>query len=258
MNRITELFKKKKNNILSVYFTAGHPELNNTVNIVKQLERSGVDLIEIGIPFSDPLADGPVIQNSSSKALANGMSLKVLFEQLKDIRKEVSIPLLLMGYINPVYRYGVENFCKKCNETGIDGAIIPDLPLEEYKRNYKQVFDENNLSNVFLISPQTSPERVLEIDHNSEGFIYMVSSSSTTGAKSNIADNQFTYFNRIKEMKLKNPLIIGFGISNKNTFDSACKYANGAIIGSAFVKKLEEDGTLENKIDDFIQTIRKA
>lgn len=239
MNRINQLFQQKKENILSIYFTAGHPTLDSTVDTIKTLEKSGVDMIEIGMPFSDPLADGPVIQDSSSKALKNGMSIKLLFEQLKDIRRNVNIPLLLMGYINPVYQFGIENFCKKCKETGIDGVILPDLPLNEYQEQYQKYFEENDLRFIFLITPQTSPERVRMIDAISNGFIYMVSSSSTTGAKGNIADKQVEYFTRIKAMNLKNPLVIGFGISNRETFTHACHYANGAIIGSAFVKKLD-------------------
>ena len=238
MNRINQLFQQKKNNILSVYFTAGHPELNSTLDILSALENAGVDMVEIGMPFSDPLADGPVIQDSSSKALKNGMNLKLLFEQLKDIRSTIKMPLLLMGYLNPVLQYGIENFCKKCNEIGIDGIILPDLPLAEYQEQYQKYFDENNLSFIFLITPQTSDDRILHIDAISNGFIYMVSSSSTTGAKGSISDKQTEYFRRIQGLKLKNPTVIGFGISNHETFTRACEYANGAIIGSAFVKML--------------------
>ena len=213
-------------------------------------------MIEIGMPFSDPLADGPVIQDSSSKALKNGMSIKLLFEQLKDIRKEVSIPLLLMGYINPVYQFGIGNFCKKCKEVGIDGVILPDLPLNEYQEQYQQYFEANDLRFTFLITPQTSSERVQMIDSISNGFVYMVSSSSTTGVKGSIADKQVDYFTQIKAMNLKNPLVIGFGISNRETFTRACSYANGAIIGSAFVKMLDESKQLAGDIERFIGGIK--
>ena len=256
MNRINQLFQQKKNNILSIYFTAGHPALDSTVEVIKALEKSGVDMIEIGMPFSDPLADGPVIQDSSTKALKNGMSIKLLFEQLKDIRKEVKIPLLLMGYINPVYQFGIENFCKKCKEVGIDGVILPDLPMNEYQEQYKPYFQANDLRFTFLITPQTSTERVSMIDTVSNGFIYMVSSSSTTGGKSNIADKQVEYFTRIKAMNLKNPLVIGFGISNRETFTHACNYANGAIIGSAFVKMIGESKQVTENITKFVQSIK--
>jgi tryptophan synthase alpha chain len=256
MNRIDQLFEQKKNNILSIYFTAGHPELSSTKDILASLETAGVDMVEIGMPFSDPLADGPVIQNSSSKALKNGMSIKLLFEQLKDIRAKVNMPLLLMGYINPVMQYGVENFCKKCREIGIDGVILPDLPMDEYQQYFQKYFDDNNLRFIFLITPQTSDKRIKLIDTLSKGFIYVVSSSSTTGAKGDIADKQKEYFARIKSLHLANPLVIGFGISNRETFSYACKYANGAIIGSAFVKMLDETKNPGQPIPDFIATIK--
>jgi len=256
MNRINQLFQQKKENILSIYFTAGHPELNSTCDILQGLEKSGVDMVEIGMPFSDPLADGPVIQDSSSKALKNGMSLKVLFEQLASIRQNIQIPLLLMGYINPILQFGIENFCKKCKETGIDGVILPDLPMDEFQNHYQKYFDENDLRFIFLITPQTSAERVRMIDSVSKGFIYMVSSSSTTGAKGNIADKQVEYFNKIKAMKLNSPLVIGFGISNRETFTRACRYASGAIIGSAFVKMLAETDQWIEEIKSFINNIK--
>jgi len=256
MNRINQLFQQKKNNILSIYFTAGHPTLSSTVEIIKNLEKSGVDMIEIGMPFSDPLADGPVIQDSSSKALKNGMSIKILFEQLKNIRAEVKIPLLLMGYINPVYQFGIESFCKKCKEVGVDGVILPDLPMDEYEQKYKKYFEAHDLRFIFLITPQTNPERVRMIDTVSNGFIYMVSSSSTTGAKVNIAEKQVDYFNRIKSMNLKNPLVIGFGISNHETFARACNYANGAIIGSAFVKLIGESLNRNEEIENYIRMVK--
>ena len=255
MNRINTLFEKKKTNILSVFFTAGYPKLENTSTIIKTLEKSGADLIEIGIPFSDPMADGPVIQKSSQVALNNGMSLERLFSQLENIRESVNIPLIMMGYLNPVFQYGIENFCKKCNEVGIDGLILPDLPIELFVKEYQNAFRKHNLHNIFLISPQTTEERIRLIDSETDGFIYMVAASSITGAKSGISDKQVGYFNRIKSMNLKNPTVIGFGISNKETFETACNYANGAIIGSAFVKTLGEDGELEEKIERFVRDI---
>lgn len=254
-NRINQLFERKKQNILSVYFTAGHPNLNDTVEIIQQLEKNGVDLIEIGMPFSDPTADGPTIQRSSETALKNGMSLKLLFEQLKDIRQTVKIPLILMGYINPVYQFGVEKFCEKCAETGIDGLILPDLPLDEYEAFYKPVFEKYNLHNILLITPQTTESRIRQIDTASSGFIYMVSSSSTTGSGKKVEDFQREYFERIQSMNLKNPRIIGFGISDRATFENACKYASGAIIGSAFVKAIDSETKIQETIFQFVKQI---
>jgi tryptophan synthase alpha chain len=254
-NRINHLFKTKKENILSVYFTAGFPNLNDTVEIIQQLEKNGVDLIEIGMPFSDPTADGPTIQHTSEVALKNGMNVKLLFEQLRNIRKTVKIPLILMGYFNPVLQFGVEEFCKKCNEVGIDGTILPDLPLDEFEGQFKKYFTQNNLHNILLITPQTSEKRVRQIDEASSGFIYMVSSSSTTGAGKKVEDFQRDYFERIQQMNLKNPRLIGFGISDNATFTNACKYANGAIIGSAFVKSFDEKLTIEESISSFINRI---
>jgi tryptophan synthase alpha chain len=254
-NRINKLFQNKKERVLSVYFTAGYPELNDTTTIIQELVKNGVDLIEIGMPFSDPVADGPVIQHSSLIALQNGMSIRKLFEQLTDIRKTIDIPLILMGYINPVLQYGVEAFCKKCNEIGIDGLIIPDLPMDVYQDEVKTVFEANNLHNIFLITPQTSDERLKLIDEVSSGFIYMVSSNSTTGAKSSVSDFQRAYFQRVKNSGLNNPRLIGFGISNAETFNNACQYASGAIIGSAFVKAMEGSESLEQKVSTFINSI---
>jgi len=254
-NRINQLFSKKQNNILSVYFTAGFPNLNDTVEIIQELEKNGVDLIEIGIPFSDPTADGPTIQHSSELALKNGMSLNLLFEQIKDLRQSVQIPLILMGYINPVYQYGIERFCKKCAEIGIDGTILPDLPLDEYNAQYRPYFEENNLHNILLITPQTSDTRILEIDAASSGFIYMVSSSSTTGAGKKVEDFHADYFERVQNLQLKNPCIIGFGISDRATFNNACRYANGAIIGSAFVNAVGKSTDLKNDIARFVKSI---
>ncbi|WP_417860689.1 tryptophan synthase subunit alpha [Winogradskyella sediminis] len=253
MNRINQKLNED-HKLLSIYFTAGYPNINDTVSIIENLEKSGVDLLEIGLPFSDPLADGPTIQASSTKALQNGMTSALLFEQLKDIRKTVSIPLIIMGYFNPMLQYGVEAFCKKCQEIGIDGLIIPDLPVDVYHSEYKSTFEKYGLINVFLITPQTSEERIRYIDSVSNGFIYMVSSASVTGSSSGFGDEQTSYFKRIADMSLKNPQIIGFGISNHETFTQATRYSKGAIIGSAFIKHLTEKGT--EHINDFVMSIR--
>ena len=252
-NRITSLFEKKDEKILSIYFTAGYPELNDTLKIISQLEKSGADLVEIGMPFSDPVADGPVIQQSSEEALKNGMTIHLIFEQLKHIRKSISIPLILMGYLNPVMQYGIEDFCKKCKEIGIDGTIIPDLPLEIYESEYKEIFERNSLSNIFLVTPQTSDERIRKIDELSTGFIYMVSSSSTTGVKGAVNEEQVSYFERITAMNLRSKRLIGFGISDKASFEKSSCYANGAIIGSAFIKALEGKETVETKVKEFME-----
>ena len=256
MNRIEELFNKKSQRVLNVYFTAGYPKLNDTVAILESLEQSGADLIEIGIPFSDPIADGPTIQESNGIALGNGMTLKLLLEQLEGVREKVNIPIVLMGYINPIVQYGIEAFCKKCGEVGVDGLILPDLPMFEYMEVHKPTFEKHGLLNIFLITPQTSDARIREIDQNSSGFIYMVSSASTTGAKTGISGEQEAYFARVKAMNLKNPTLIGFGISNKETFDKACKNANGAIIGSAFIKAISQDGEMTENINEFIRSVK--
>jgi tryptophan synthase alpha chain len=253
MNRINQKLQENKK-LLSIYFTAGFPKINDTVAIIENLEKSGVDFIEIGLPFSDPLADGPTIQASSTKALDNGMTTEVLFNQIKDIRKTVSIPLIIMGYFNPVMQFGVENFCKKCAEIGIDGLIIPDLPTDVYNDHYKAIFEKYGLINVFLITPQTSLERIQFIDKISDGFIYMVSSASVTGSQNAFGKSQDDYFKRIADLNLKSPQIVGFGISNTETFKQATKYAKGAIIGSAFVKYLDENGV--NSIKNFVAGIR--
>jgi len=252
MNRINQKLKENKK-LLSIYFTAGYPSLTDTVSIIEDLEKNGVDMIEIGLPFSDPLADGPTIQASSTQALKNGMTTQVLFEQLKDIRKTVSIPLIIMGYFNPMLQYGVEAFCKKCQDIGVDGLIIPDLPVDVYKEEYQAIFEKYGLINVFLITPQTSVERINFIDSVSDGFIYMVSSASVTGSNSGFADEQTNYFKRISDMNLKNPQVIGFGISDNKTFTQATTYAKGAIIGSAFIKHITENGV--NKTDVFVKSI---
>ncbi|WP_025742281.1 tryptophan synthase subunit alpha [Aquimarina pacifica] len=253
MNRINQKLEEDKK-LLSIYFTAGYPSLNDTAQVIEDLEKSGVDMIEIGLPFSDPLADGPTIQESSTAALKNGMTTNVLFEQLKDIRKSVHIPLIIMGYFNPMMQYGVEAFCAKCQEIGIDGLIIPDLPVAEYHEHYQETFEKYGLINVFLITPQTSDERIRFIDSVSNGFIYMVSSASTTGAQSEFGDTQKQYFDRIDALQLKNPQIVGFGISNNETFRQATQTAKGAIIGSAFIKHLTNKGV--DTIDSFIKEIR--
>ena len=253
MNRINEKLSEGKK-LLSIYFTAGYPALDDTVTIIKELEKNGVDLIEIGLPFSDPLADGPTIQASSTAALQNGMNTELLFEQLKDIREQVSIPLIIMGYFNPIFQYGVEAFCKRCQELGIDGLILPDLPLDVYLEEYADTFKKYGLLNIFLITPQTSDARIRKIDGASDGFIYMVSSASTTGAKEGFGAEQNNYFDHIASLHLKNPQIVGFGISNAHTFQRATKSSSGAIIGSAFIKNLAENGV--DSIADFIKTIR--
>ncbi len=255
MNRINKKLQEAKK-LLSIYFTAGYPNLNDTVSILQRLEKSGVDMVEIGLPFSDPLADGPTIQASSTEALKHGMTTKTLFNQLKDIRKTVSIPLLIMGYFNPILQYGVDAFCQECQNIGIDGLIIPDLPVNVYNEHYRKTFEKYGLVNVFLITPQTSEERIRFIDSVSNGFIYMVSSASTTGAKTGFGQEQTAYFKRIANMNLNHPQIVGFGISNQETFCQATQNAKGAIIGSAFIRFLDN-----NNIDDiktFINSIRNA
>ncbi|WP_417870994.1 tryptophan synthase subunit alpha [Winogradskyella sp.] len=252
MNRIKQKLNEDKK-LLSIYFTAGYPNIDDTVSIIQNLEQSGVDMIEIGLPFSDPLADGPTIQASSTAALKNGMTTEKLFDQLKDIRKSVSIPLIIMGYFNPVLQYGVEAFCKKCQEIGIDGLILPDLPADVYDEEYKVTFEKYGLINVFLITPQTSEVRIRYIDSISNGFIYMVSSASTTGAQSGFGDEQAHYFERISKMNLNNPQIVGFGISNNNTFTQATTHTKGAIIGSAFIKYISENGI--NELNNFVNPI---
>jgi tryptophan synthase alpha chain len=254
MNRIQNKLQEDKK-LLSIYFTAGYPSLNDTVSILQDLEKNGVDMIEIGLPFSDPLADGPTIQASSTQALKNGMTTEVLFNQLKDIRKTVKIPLIIMGYFNPMFQYGVEAFCKKCQKIGIDGLIIPDLPVDVYHEKYQSVFEKYGLINVFLITPQTSVERINFIDSISNGFIYMVSSASVTGSQSGFGDEQTNYFKRIANMNLKNPQIIGFGISDNKTFTQATEYAKGAIIGSAFIKFITNNSVSD--ISKFAKFIRQ-
>lgn len=256
MNRINNLFQTKQKNILSVFCTAGFPELNSIVPVLEELQNNGVDMVEIGMPFSDPTADGPVIQYSNTIAINNGMKLKVLFEQLKGVRAKIHIPLVLMGYINPALQYGIDNFLDDASACGIDGVIIPDLPLYEYENFYKNKFEEHHLKNIFLITPQTSEERIRRIDAISDAFIYIVSSNAITGGNANIEDQQEKYFDRIKNMQLKNPTMIGFGIRDKKTFDTASKYANGAIIGTAFINAIDKSKNLKEDIQKFIQSIK--
>lgn len=252
MNRIQKLFENKKSGILSVYFTAGFPNLDDTAEIITELDRQGVDMVEVGIPFSDPMADGEVIQQSSTRALANGMTLTGLFSQLKDIRRTVSIPLVMMGYLNPVMQYGVENFCRSCAEIGIDGVIIPDLPFNDYLRDYKPLGEKYGLNFIMLITPETSAERIRLIDEHTQGFIYMVSTASTTGAQQSFGHSTQDYFQRIHAMNLKNPRLIGFGISNRATLSAAQANANGAIVGSSFVRLLASSPTVKEAVSDLI------
>jgi len=260
MNRIEQTLEAHKpsgstpKKLLSIYFTAGYPDLEDTSKVIRQLENSGVDMIEIGLPFSDPLADGPTIQESSTQALKNGMTTEKLFDQLTGIRDDVNIPLLIMGYFNPMLQYGIEAFCKKCSEIGIDGLIIPDLPVDVFQKEYLPTFEKYGLFNVFLITPQTSNDRIAYIDNISKGFIYMVSSASTTGAKNSFDEVQLNYFQRVNDMNLETPRVIGFGISNNETFVQATNYASGAIIGSAFVKFLEQNSI--DQIPEFIRNIQ--
>ena len=253
MNKIISKLQEDKK-ILSIYFSAGFPALNDTVKIIQDLEKNGVDLIEIGLPFSDPLADGPTIQASSTSALENGMTTKLLFEQLENIRESVKIPLIIMGYFNPIYQFGVENFLQKCKETGIDGLIIPDLPANVYANEYKDLFEKYGILNIFLITPQTPDDRIRYIDSVSSGFIYMVSSAAVTGGSNDFGIVQEHYFKRINDLNLKNQQIVGFGINNKTTFEQATKYAKGAIIGSAFIKNLSENGI--QSIEKFVSKFK--
>lgn len=255
-NRLIQVFKEKKNNLLNIYFTAGFPELNDTTRILKILDKSGADVVEIGIPFSDPMADGPIIQASGDKALENGMTLKLLFEQLKDIRKEVKLPILLMGYLNPVLQYGIEEFCKKASEVGVDGVILPDMPLDEYQDKWRSVFEAHNLSFIFLVTPQTSPERLKLIDANASGFIYVVSTNSTTGSAAKSVKDSEVFLQRIKDANLKNPTLVGFNIKDKESFNFASKFTNGAIIGSAFIKLLSGSKDLETDIVKYLSEVK--
>lgn len=255
-NRIRNLFETKKENILSLYFTAGFPNLNDTLTILKHLDKSDVDMIEIGFPYSDPLADGPVIQESSGQAIENGMTLNLVFEQLESLRNITQKPIVLMGYLNVVLQFGEREFIEKCAEVGVDGIIIPDMPLHYYLSNFKDLCEVNQVSNVLLITPETSEERIKQLDSYSSGFIYLVSSNSTTGSTKAITF-QTDYYQRIQNMKLQNPHLIGFGVHNKKTFETVCEFGSGAIIGSAFIKHLKERGTSKEAIEGFVDGIRK-
>lgn len=254
MNRINLLFDRKKEKIFSVYFTAGFPKLGDTIPTLKALQANGVDLVEIGVPFSDPMADGIVIQNSSQQALKNGMSIRKLFSQLTDIRDHIHIPLVMMGYLNPIMQFGFEEFCAECSRVGVDGMIIPDLPMADFLDEYKEIAENYGLKFIFLITPETSDERIRLIDSYTNGFIYMVSSASVTGTQSSF-DNKVEYFNRINAMNLKNPRLIGFGISNKSTVDMVNKYSSGAIIGSAFIKALQATNDVEKGVELLMQKL---
>ncbi|KAA6438803.1 tryptophan synthase subunit alpha [Dyadobacter flavalbus] len=261
MNRIINLFDStvshaESSGLLNVYFTAGFPQLNDTMRVLKALQDGGADLVEIGMPYSDPVADGETIQKSNDVALENGMSVKILFEQLENMRETIFVPVLLMGYVNPVLQFGMENFCRKCAEVGVDGLILPDMPMDVYLNEYKALFDSYGLLNIFLVTPQTSEARIRQIDEVSQGFIYTVSSASVTGSKSGVSEDMESYFNKLNNMKLKNPRLIGFGIKDNATFKKASGYAAGAIIGSAFIRVLQESTDLEQDIKSFVREVK--
>lgn len=256
MNRIDYLFQTKKERVLSIYVTAGFPELGDTLPVMEAIQAAGADIIELGIPYSDPIADGATIQESNAIALENGMSIKTLFSQLVGFRSKIHVPVILMGYLNPIIQFGMEEFCKKCKEVGIDGLILPDLPMSQYLEEYKALFEEYGLFISFLISPQTSEKRIREVDENSSGFIYMVSSHAITGAKAAISKEQEDYFKRVAGMNLNHPRLIGFGISDAATFQLASRYSNGAIIGSAFIKKIKDSKELKKDIKNFLTEVR--
>ena len=255
MDRIKNLFQKKKQQVLNVYCTAGYPQLNSTLEVMKALQENVADIIELGMPYSDPLADGPVIQQSSSIALANGMTIKKLFEQLKEFRKNISIPVVLMGYMNPVLQYGFEKFCADAAAVGIDGLILPDLPEHEFETEYGPIIKKHGLDFIFLVTPETSEERVKKLDELSTGFLYAVSSSSTTGSDKNMTDVK-SYLQKLKSLNLSNPVLVGFGIKDKATFETACANANGAIIGTAYIKALAEPGNVADITRKFLDTIK--
>lgn len=258
MNRIKSLFENKREGVLSVYYTAGFPSLHDTVAIAQHLRDAGVDIIEIGIPFSDPVADGPVIQMSNKQALDQGMTLRLLLEQVKTIRESVQLPMVLMGYLNPVMQYGFEEFFRDAALAGVDGVILPDLPLEEYESTYQPLLKKYNLVNTLLVTPQTPEDRVRKMDQLTEGFLYAVSSSSTTGARSDFSKEQESYFQRLKKMNLKNPFLIGFGVSNASTFQTVCRYAAGAIVGSAFIRGLSESKDLGDTTKKFVEQLKQS
>ncbi len=254
MNRLDHLFAAKKNKVLNIYCTAGYPQLNSTVEVLHALQNNGADLIEIGMPYSDPLADGEVIQASSAVALQNGMTIEVLFQQLQNVRTGIELPIILMGYMNPILQFGIEKFCAKAKEVGVDGVILPDLPMYEFETIYKPLFDANDLKFIFLVTPETGEERIRKIDSLCSGFLYAVSSSSTTG-KNKAIEGQEDYFKKLQQMNLKNPVLVGFGIKDKATFASACKYTNGAIIGSAYIKALENTADINQTTKEFLNNI---
>lgn len=256
MNRLEELFQRKKERILNVYCTAGYPQLESTLPVMKALQENGADLIELGMPYSDPLADGPVIQESGAKAIANGMSIETLFQQLKDFRKDIYVPVILMGYMNPVLQFGFEKFCQYCADAPIDGLILPDLPEYEYETEYGAIIQRYGLDFIFLITPETSEERIRKLDSLSRGFLYAVSSSSITGSDKDFTPVE-TYLQKLQNMQLKNPVLVGFGIKDKSTFDTACKHANGAIIGSAYIKSLAHTDNIETSTKTFLDSILK-
>ena len=254
MNRIDELFATKKKNVLNVYCTAGYPQLNSTIEVLTALQQNGADMIEIGMPYSDPLADGPVIQHSSMIALKNGMSIALLFEQLKSLRPAIQLPVILMGYMNPILQFGIEKFCAAAAAAGVDGVILPDLPMYEFEETYQQLFEKHQLKFIFLVTPETGEDRIRKIDSLSSGFLYAVSSSSTTGSNKVISD-QSAYFKKLQDMQLRNPILVGFGIKDKPTFQSACAYTNGAIIGSAYIKALENTNEIALTTKEFLNTV---
>lgn len=257
MNKLDKIFKQKQHNILNIFCTAGFPAKDSLFQVLPALQQHGADIIEVGIPYSDPIADGPVIQQSNMQALANGMTIELLFEQLNHLKEKMNIPVILMGYLNPVLQYGIERFCQDAASAGISGIILPDLPMHEYEHLYKPLFKKHNLHFIFLISPQTSEERIKKADKLSSGFLYAVSSSATTGSD-NVSGNQEVYFNKIKNMKLINPILIGFGIKDKYSFDTANKYAAGAIIGSAFIKAIAHSSDINRDTALFIQGIKNT
>ena len=255
INKLDEVFAKKKENVLNMYCTAGYPHLDSTVPVMLALQQSGVDMIELGIPYSDPIADGPVIQNSNMQAIENGISIPKIFEQLNQVKPQMQVPVILMGYLNPVMQYGMERFCKDAAAAGVSGIILPDLPLYEYEHFYKPLFEKHGLHFIFLISPQTSDQRISMADKLSKGFLYAVSSSATTGSDTDF-DSQQAYFKKIKGLKLKNPVLIGFGIKDKPSYEFACTYASGAIIGSAYIKAIEKSDDIAATTNRFVKKIR--
>ena len=257
MSRLETLFKEKQERILNVYCTAGYPNIDSTLKVMSSLQANGANIIELGMPYSDPLADGEVIQSSSNQALANGMNLNVLFEQLTSMRKEIHIPVILMGYMNPILQYGFEAFCKKAKEVGVDGLILPDLPLFEFEQFYGKIIKDNGLDFIFLVTPETPPERIIKLDHLSTGFLYAVSSSATTGKDKDFS-KVATYLKGLQAMKLKNPILVGFGIKDKTTFDAASAYTQGAIIGSAYIQLLSKGGDIEAGTKQFLNEVLGA